>query len=90
MGEMEDSGYVRLSRPGALFAFHTDAGGTTWVNLRWLADIVRHYETGDKKLTIPEPQDAFSAKDELEFLRPAVDRVDAERVTHFAREHDHR
>lgn len=34
MGEMEDRGYVRMSDPGASFAFHTDAGGTSWVNLR--------------------------------------------------------
>jgi hypothetical protein len=81
MGEMEDRGYVRMSRQGALFAFHTDGSGTTWVNLRWLADIVRHYEAGDKKLTIPGPANEYAAGRELEFLRPAVQQVDDERVT---------
>ena len=79
MGEVEDRGYVRMSGPGASFAFHTDAGGTTWVNLRWLAAVISRYEAGKERLATPVNE--RDSRDQLEILRPAVERVDEEQVT---------
>ena len=88
MGEMEDRGYVQMSDPGASFAFHTDAGGTAWVNLRWLAAVISRYEAGNERLATPVNE--RDGRDQLEILRPAVGRVDEELVAKAYREaHPH-
>ena len=90
MDHTEEMGYVRMSGPGASFAFHKDAGETIYVNLHWLADVIRHYEAGERKLTIPAPDDEQAAARELEILRPAVQRVDSEKYEEFTRAHGRR
>jgi hypothetical protein len=87
MDHLEEMGYVRMTGQGESCAFHRDAGGTLYVNLRWLAEIIRHYEAGETKLTIPEPKDEHVAAREIEILRPIVQRVNSEQYEEFTREH---
>jgi hypothetical protein len=83
MGEMEDRGYIRLPHSAANFAFYKNENdGSEWLNLYWLADVIRHYQAGDAKLTEPigetEFQRELNARAQLEILRQAVERVSAE------------
>jgi hypothetical protein len=78
MGEMEDRGYVRMSGSGASFAFQIDAEGTPWLNLQWLADVISRYDAGKERLA--KPVNERDGRDQLEILRPAVERVDEEQV----------
>jgi hypothetical protein len=84
MGEMEDRGYIRLPHSAANYAFYRNPNdGSEWLNLYWLADVIRHYDAGTAKLTEPVGQDQFQREHherlQLEILKPAVERVSAER-----------
>ena len=80
-----DRGIARMSGPGATFAFHTDAGGTTWLTLRSLADVIRRYDAGAQRLVNPEPANEEEALLALDALKPAAQAVDDERVATFNR-----
>jgi hypothetical protein len=87
MDHTEEMGYVRMTGQGKSFAFHRNEVGTLYVNLRWLAEIIRHYEAGERKLTSPEPKDEHVAAREIEILRPIVERVNSEKYEKFTSEH---
>ena len=84
MSNMEDRGYVRMSRTVANYAFYTaEEIDDAWVNLYWLADVIRHYDAGSAKLTDPAGQNEFQREQneraQLEILRPAVEGANADR-----------
>src|SRR5215211_265937 len=88
MGEMEDRGYIRLPHSAANFAFYKNENdGSEWLNLYWLADVIRHYDAGSAKLTAPTGESQFQREHDehrqLEILRPAVERVSMESERKF-------
>jgi hypothetical protein len=87
MDHTEETGYVRMTGQGESFALHRNEGNALCVNLRWLAEIIRHYEAGERKLTIPGPKHERVAAREIEILRPIMERVNSEKYEKFTREH---
>jgi hypothetical protein len=66
-------GYVPMSRSGASFAVTVDEGGTTHLNLLWLAEVIRKYDAHGVKLADQ------SEEVDLALLRWLVQQVDDER-----------
>ena len=71
MREMEDGGYLRMSEPAATYAFHTDPSGVSLVNLRWLIEVIQHYEASGITLA-----DLPTERERLDFVRALTDHVD--------------
>ncbi len=71
MGEMEDWGYQRMSEPAATYAFHSYPSGVSPVNLRWLIEVIQHYEASGITLA-----DLPAERQRLDFVRAITDHVD--------------
>jgi hypothetical protein len=76
MGEMEDRGYVPMSRTEANYAFYMPGEiDRAWVNLWWLADVIRSYEAGTSRPADPATMTELQQRARLEILRPAVKKL---------------
>lgn len=80
VGELERSGYVRLSDPIASYAFVVHPSGVSLLNLHWLLDVMQHYEASEQRLS-----DIPTEQGQLEHLRAVAQQVDDDRMAWFIR-----
>jgi hypothetical protein len=80
VGELERSGYVRLSDPIASYAFRVHPSGVSLLNLHWLVDVIQQYEASERRLA-----DIPTEQGQLEHLRVITQHVDDDRMAWFIR-----
>lgn len=74
MSEMEDRQYERMSHAAQTYAFHEDAENVSWVNLRWVRDVVEQFQAPGQSL-----REIGDEREQLAAIRRAVKAVDAAR-----------